>query len=199
MKEAWLMAGAVVPVDVETTSELVAEIKRLIDVVGGMALAQQEPDWKAEYLKSVESGCITLDELREANAELAATNRQVEILSDALAESRREVAAQSAPVPMAHIVGEIDHTGKVWKPVQPAPVQEPVAWIADTKRGYNTVGYECKKVNALPHGTMLYTTPLAANRQWVGLTDEERDDFALLCGSYATVCAIEDTIKEKNI
>ena len=47
-------------------------------------------DWKAEYLKSVESGCITLDELREANAELAATNRQVEILSDALAESQRQ-------------------------------------------------------------------------------------------------------------
>jgi hypothetical protein len=53
----------------------------------------QEPDWKAEYLKSVESGCITLDELREANAELEATNRQVEILSDALAESRREIDA----------------------------------------------------------------------------------------------------------
>ena len=50
---------------------------------------QQEPDWKAEYLKSVESGCITLDELREALAELDATNKQVEILSDALAESRR--------------------------------------------------------------------------------------------------------------
>jgi hypothetical protein len=32
-------------------------------------------------------------------AELDATNRQVEILSDALAESRREVAAQPAPVP----------------------------------------------------------------------------------------------------
>ena len=53
---------------------------------------QEEPDWKAEYLKSVESGCITLDELREALAELEATNKQVEILSDALAESRREVA-----------------------------------------------------------------------------------------------------------
>jgi hypothetical protein len=27
----------------------------------------------------------------------------------------------AAPVqPVAHIVGEIDHTGKVWKPVQPA-------------------------------------------------------------------------------
>jgi hypothetical protein len=38
MKEEWLMSGAVVPVDVETTAALVAEIKRLIDVVGGMAL-----------------------------------------------------------------------------------------------------------------------------------------------------------------
>ncbi len=42
MKEEWLMSGAVVPVDVETTSALVAEIKRLIDVIGGMALAQPE-------------------------------------------------------------------------------------------------------------------------------------------------------------
>jgi hypothetical protein len=43
MKEEWLMSGAVVPVDVETTAALVAEIKRLIDVVGGMALKQQRP------------------------------------------------------------------------------------------------------------------------------------------------------------
>jgi hypothetical protein len=42
MKEEWLMSGAVVPVDVETTAALVAEIRRLIDVVGGMALAQPE-------------------------------------------------------------------------------------------------------------------------------------------------------------
>ena len=40
MKEEWLFSGAVVPVDVETTSALVAEIKRLIDVVGGMALTR---------------------------------------------------------------------------------------------------------------------------------------------------------------
>jgi hypothetical protein len=48
---------------------------------------------------------------------------------DALESVKRATppAAQPAPVqPMAHIVGEIDHTGKVWKPVQPAPVQEPV-------------------------------------------------------------------------
>lgn len=40
MKEEWLFPGAIVPVDVETTASLVTEIKRLIDVVGGMALAQ---------------------------------------------------------------------------------------------------------------------------------------------------------------
>lgn len=40
MKEEWLFPNAVVPVDVETTSALVAEIKRLIGIIGGMALAQ---------------------------------------------------------------------------------------------------------------------------------------------------------------
>ena len=44
MKEEWLFRGAVVPVDVETTAALVAEIKRLIDVVGGMVLAQVEQE-----------------------------------------------------------------------------------------------------------------------------------------------------------
>jgi hypothetical protein len=45
MKEEWLFPNAIVPVDVETTAALVAEVMRLIKVVGGMALAQplQEP------------------------------------------------------------------------------------------------------------------------------------------------------------
>ena len=38
MKEEWLMPGAVVPVDLDTTKALVDEIKRLIGVIGGMAL-----------------------------------------------------------------------------------------------------------------------------------------------------------------
>jgi hypothetical protein len=94
----------------------------------------QPVDWKAEYLKSVESGCITLDELREARAELDATNRQVEILSDALAESQRQ--RQSA------------------------------------------------------------------QRQWVGLTDDERLEVAEIDGAdewFWKVCkAIEAKLKEKN-
>jgi hypothetical protein len=40
MNEEWLFPNAVVPVDAETTAALVVEIHRLIDVVGGMALAQ---------------------------------------------------------------------------------------------------------------------------------------------------------------
>ena len=44
MKEEWLFPGATVPIDAATTAALVAEIKRLIDVVGGMALAQPEQE-----------------------------------------------------------------------------------------------------------------------------------------------------------
>jgi hypothetical protein len=44
MKEEWLFRGALVPIDAATTAALVAEIKRLIDVVGGMALAQPEQE-----------------------------------------------------------------------------------------------------------------------------------------------------------
>ena len=44
MKEEWLFPNAIVPIDVETTVALVAEIKRLIHVIGGMALAQPEQE-----------------------------------------------------------------------------------------------------------------------------------------------------------
>jgi hypothetical protein len=129
--------------------------------------APVEPDWKAEYLKSVESGCITLDELREARAELDATNRQVEILSDALAESQREVAALKA-------------------------VQEPVAWMQSDevhislwKDDYHTIP--------------LYTTPPAAQRQWVGLTDEQRKEIRFQFNGVEQIqINTEAKLKEKN-
>ena len=56
MKEEWLFRGALVPVDVETTAALVAEIKRLIDVVGGMALAQPEQEPVAWIHNFIEGG-----------------------------------------------------------------------------------------------------------------------------------------------
>ena len=51
MKEEWLFHGAVVPIDVETTAALVAEIKRLIDVIGCMALAQPEQEPVGQLLE----------------------------------------------------------------------------------------------------------------------------------------------------
>jgi len=45
MKEEWLFPNAIIPVNVETTQALVVEIKRLIDVVGGMALECPNCEW----------------------------------------------------------------------------------------------------------------------------------------------------------
>lgn len=53
MKEEWLMSGAAVPVDVETTAALVAEIKRLIDVVGGLIL-KQGPDYERGFVDGMQ-------------------------------------------------------------------------------------------------------------------------------------------------
>jgi hypothetical protein len=49
MKEEWLFRGALVPIDAATTAALVAEIKRLIDVVGGLVL-QQGPDYERGFV-----------------------------------------------------------------------------------------------------------------------------------------------------
>ena len=51
MKEEWLMPGAIVPVDIDTTKALVDEIKRLIGVIGGMALQPAAPVQELERLR----------------------------------------------------------------------------------------------------------------------------------------------------
>ena len=53
MKEEWLLRGAVVPVDVETTATLVAEIKRLIDVIGGLIL-NQGPHYERGFIDGMQ-------------------------------------------------------------------------------------------------------------------------------------------------
>jgi hypothetical protein len=82
-------------------------------------------------------------------------------------------------------------------PEQPAPVQKPVylvwlkahcAWMHTDKAGFDKTADDER--------WMLYTTPPAAQRQWVGLTDEDL--------KYATVGGAADArkweakLKEKN-
>ena len=89
MKEAWLFQGAVVPVDTETTQALVAEIKRLIDVVGGMALEcpnceyhrQRAQRWREEAYRQAghplpEREQEPIGYVSEGSAERLTTNKQ---------------------------------------------------------------------------------------------------------------------------
>jgi hypothetical protein len=85
---------------------------------------------------------------------------------------------------------------------QPAQ-QEPVAWTVSGKitdwskdfSAYQTKHYTRPVYTTPPN----VATPLAAQRTWVGLTDEERDD---LLDNYITAegraRAIEAKLKEKN-
>jgi len=79
MKEEWLFPNAIIPVNVETTQALVVEIKRLIDVVGGMALEcpnceyhrQRAQLWREEAYKQAghplpEREWVGLTELEKA-------------------------------------------------------------------------------------------------------------------------------------
>jgi hypothetical protein len=131
--------------------------------------APVEPDWKAEYLKSVESGCITLDELREANAELAATNRQVEILSDALAESRREVASLKANAALDKKAENARELGLDYEPVEYWNAVEGWVKIDEVREHFDSVG--CGTIYKTAGDGRVPLT--AAQRQWQGLTDED--------------------------
>jgi hypothetical protein len=121
-------------------------------------------------------------------------------------------AAQPAPVqeidewmtgcPECGIDSGCDCDSGTWNPpAQPAPVQEPVAWwngeygspVFAFKRDTPGIGL------GNPDATPLYTTPPAAQRQWVGLTDEERESIVKEYQSrLATALIIEAKLKEKN-
>jgi hypothetical protein len=148
----------------------------------------------------------------DLQAELDATNKQVEILSDALAESRREVAALK-PVQEPSNYNEFVETAcalikaaddaaadrdymldsddciavlrGTWKAplandmpkqptptAQPAPVQEPVAWMAESKNGnvrFTNIGQSADQLESFGWTIFpLYAAPF----QFQPLTEE---------------------------
>jgi hypothetical protein len=86
----------------------------------------------------------------------------------------------------------------------PAPVQEPVAWIWKYANGEEEVVFvpprhvDASHVDAPSTITPLYTTPPAAQRQWVGLTDEEMQALWDRYAHMEMMRAIEAKLKEKN-
>jgi hypothetical protein len=103
-------------------------------------------------------------------------------------ECRAEHEAQYTTQPAQPATEESSAT----QPAQPAPVQEPVAIALNTgtKQGV-------KWLKNVEHGEKLYIIKPAAQRQWVGLTEQE----AAECWSTSTVRtwqAIEAKLREKN-
>jgi hypothetical protein len=87
-------------------------------------------------------------------------------------------------------------------PAQPAQ-QEPVAKVRVHMTGGNAgLTWSATAVNAydslppLADGTLLYTTPPAAQRQWVGLTDE--DCKGMNVGDMVVAMWADRVLKEKN-
>jgi len=79
---------------------------------------------------------------------------------------------------------------------------EPVAWDKPSA-SFNAWwdSYRHDPANPFAEGSAAYWAWAgwqAAQRQWVGLTKVQRDDFADAYGSYESVCAIEQALKEKN-
>jgi hypothetical protein len=89
------------------------------------------------------------------------------------------------------------------KQARSAPVQEPVGEVVVESMGVR--GSDAMRVRMHfykeipPVGSKIYTTPPAAQRQWVGLTDEERNKIRFDYLDYdERARAIEAKLKEQN-
>jgi hypothetical protein len=143
--------------------------------------------------------------LLQMEAELDATNRQVEILSDALAESRREVATLKANIALDK---KAENARELGLDYEPAPVQEPVAqaWdegyrvgIDDERTSEANIGIAGFDAKVEPARNNPYrTTPPAAQRQWIGLTDEEIEKLRESFATRYAIEAIEAKLRSKN-
>jgi hypothetical protein len=75
---------------------------------------------------------------------------------------------------------------------QDVQAEEPVAWV---NRGENII----ERVAGWDGYGALYTAPHTAQRQWVGLTDADKREFAAAQYSWEELCsAVDQRLQEKN-
>jgi len=79
---------------------------------------------------------------------------------------------------------------------------EPVAWVCTGVNNTHDIDFDENDVNALPVGTLLYTTPQQPStivRTWVGLTEEEANELWESTDSdWELMKRVEAKLKEKN-
>jgi len=85
------------------------------------------------------------------------------------------------------------------KQARSAPVQEPVAIL---NHAHGVYVFRSVNLQGLPDGEyQVYTTPPAAQRQWVGLNEDQRQQVRNICDSDIPAHifhAIEAKLKERN-
>jgi hypothetical protein len=171
------------------------------------------PDLQADLVKANAQAEYFEREWYLRGDELEATNRQVEILSDALAESRREVAAlkavqepvawQPLPCPFCGHIGLDFLDGETYR-WGVASCGGCGASCGDVRREYPDQG----EWHAEAIAEWNRRSP-AAQRQWVGLKPGEAEAFynqfakyqqegPVLSGWFQFTKAIEAKLKEKN-
>ncbi len=115
---------------------------------------------------------------------------------DRKAENARELGLDYEPAPVQPVKPSL---WEQYHAAQPAPVQEPVAFFHPNQGFYwarptKITAPATVDVEPLP----LYTTPPAAQRQWVGLTDDEIEKLRESFATRYAIEAIEAKLKEKN-
>jgi hypothetical protein len=168
MKEEWLFPGAVVPVDMDTTLALVTEIKRLVNVIGGMALAQVPPPpseckTEAEQTAYAFGWWKALESVRTEQPAQEPDRQALQANGTHSAPCARHCEAQAFKVEIRNLKAKLAQ-----------PAQEPVGSLSVRYfRGAKSMTNTDFDYNGdLPEGDYeLYTAP--PQRPWVGLTDEE--------------------------